>query len=106
MSSPIVFTVIQPNLPIQFITGQGPYHHVTATMRLTQVRLHPLNGALITSGKSQIVFFRRLHVAMNNASRVRSSDRIRHLARVYQQDLCNGSCTTRLGLRQPISKLL
>jgi hypothetical protein len=28
MSSPIVFTVIQPNLPIQFITGQGPYHQV------------------------------------------------------------------------------
>jgi hypothetical protein len=29
MSSPIVFTVIQPNLPIQFITGQGPYHQVS-----------------------------------------------------------------------------
>jgi hypothetical protein len=32
MSSPIVFTVIQPNLPIQFITGQGPYHHVTLAL--------------------------------------------------------------------------
>jgi hypothetical protein len=33
MSSPIVFTVIQPNLPIQFITGQGPYHHVIPLMQ-------------------------------------------------------------------------